>query len=229
MTSKNSKNRKGKSIHYTSIDVPYDLKHTCFYCGEVADTVDHVPPISMYYDYMALYDEHKPIMVPSCRECNTLLGDSLQSNIYERFGELKKRLTKQLMKYLRYEQLWDDDSVEYAAFTGDLKKFSERVVVEASIAKERLEWEHWNVSVDGVSIDETSNEDKLQLGGVKFKKYDHVLEYVKRVHKVSTPYFENVVSTVGMDKLDFALTFCKRNPVKNRQEMEVMLNELRDS
>lgn len=221
------RHRGGLNANYKQIDVPYEFKHICFYCGESADTVDHVPPVSRYYDYIGLYDKHPAITVPSCMECNLLLSDSLQEDIYGRFDEAKKRLTVKLKKYLKYASIWDENELDNASFTGDLQRFAENVMIEASVAKERLEWQHWALSIDGAELYNLDDSTWIEVGGMRFKKYDHVLEYVKKVHKVAPLYFEKVVEVVGLSKVDFALHYCKTNKPKNQDHMNILINNLK--
>lgn len=225
---RSDKPRKGKSLNYKHIDVPFELRHTCFYCGDPSDTLDHFPPISRYHDYLGIYDSHPAVVVPSCIECNLLLVDSLQGDIYERFDEAKVRLTKRLAKYLKYSSVWDNDSLADAEFTGSFRKFADNIIIEASLVKERLEWDHWPITVNGESIYEIRRTESLALDNIKFKRYDHLLEYVKKVHKVPTLYFEKVVEIVGLGKLQFALHYCKSHKPSNAKQMEEYLEELRD-
>lgn len=76
---------------------PFD----CFYCGEMASSIDHVPPISRVSDYESFgLDEEVYIKVPCCRECNGLLGSSLQESVEDRIEHSKDLLAKSIKNYL---------------------------------------------------------------------------------------------------------------------------------
>jgi|DEB0MinimDraft_6_1074348.scaffolds.fasta_scaffold00249_8 hypothetical protein len=60
----------------------------CFYCGERADTVDHVPPISVAPPITEM-DRFK---VPCCSDCNKRLGNSLQPNLKARAEHLLSKV-----------------------------------------------------------------------------------------------------------------------------------------
>lgn len=223
MSRKNSEQRYSL---YKKIDIPYNMRNTCFYCGGFDYALDHVPPVTRYHDFMGIYDSHTPLLVPSCDQCNGLLGNSLQKDVYERFDECKKKLTKKLSKYLRYELLWDEDELEYAGFTGEFSKFSKAVLKEVRTAKDRLAWEHWPISVDGIEIENTQFNYYLKLDGKEFKTLDHLLEYVKRVHKVPVKYFEEVLLIVGYAKADYALRVCQIKKVTTEAQMNKVLKDL---
>jgi hypothetical protein len=44
----------------------------CIYCGDAAETIEHMPPIQMF----RLRDRPKGLEFPACRECNNGTGDS---------------------------------------------------------------------------------------------------------------------------------------------------------
>lgn len=84
----------------------------CFYCGAPADTVDHQPPLSRVCDYEALgLANERYVKVLACRECNTLLMDSLQDTLIDRHDELKIRLRKKYDRYMRLPN-WTEDQLD---------------------------------------------------------------------------------------------------------------------
>lgn len=83
----------------------------CVYCGQPADTMDHVPPLSRVDDYRAMGVAWEAfLLVKACRPCNLALGDSLQRDVLERIQVLKDLLSKGgRREFVR--DLWDEDEV----------------------------------------------------------------------------------------------------------------------
>lgn len=74
----------------------------CFYCGAPADTFDHQPPLSRVHDYEALSLANEVyVKVPCCRECNTLLGASLNECLIGRERQVKKLLMHKYRRALK--------------------------------------------------------------------------------------------------------------------------------
>jgi hypothetical protein len=75
----------------------------CYYCGEPADTVDHVPPVSNLpgSPNCEKIDSSKMFLVPSCNECNMVLSDSVQADVFDRIEVLKYRLMHKYNKHLK--------------------------------------------------------------------------------------------------------------------------------
>lgn len=63
-----------------------ELECTCFYCGDLADSRDHITPHSALVEPNRLFDGRET--VPCCRECNSLLGDHEPHNLPRRIQYL---------------------------------------------------------------------------------------------------------------------------------------------
>lgn len=73
----------------------------CVYCGETANTLDHWPPRS-YGDF--------GLLLPCCRECNTLLGTQSPTSLEARITGLKYMLRQRYQRWLRIPD-WDEDDL----------------------------------------------------------------------------------------------------------------------
>lgn len=90
----------------------------CTYCGEPADTIEHLIPwsfISKPYEKRKL----KGFCTYACRECNELGGNKLFLTFEERLKYVTKRIEKKYKKYLLV--VWDKD--ELNTLNGNLKKY----------------------------------------------------------------------------------------------------------
>lgn len=223
--------RKSKRVvpnAYKRVDVPFEFIGRCFYCGEMAAEVDHVPPVSRYWDWMSLYDSHDPLTVPCCTSCNKILKNDLQKDIYHRYDVCKEKLNLHLSKYLKYEDIWWDGDFEYAEFTGNFEKFAQSMVEMVAYAKSRCEWTHWPISVDGESVERVSNMGAYSIDGKNFHYLDDLYSYVKKKYGVNRQYLLEVVELLGISKLEYAVKICMTNKATTRKEVDQVLSDLRD-
>ena len=91
-----SATRYKRMARYSSLYLPfkpvgYWREKACCYCGNMASTKDHIPPVvwlealgPSYFDSRGLL----VVWVPSCRECNVALGSNKLFSIRERTGYL---------------------------------------------------------------------------------------------------------------------------------------------
>ena len=113
-----SKHRKALALRYADIyklapcerhsggEYAYPL---CVYCGDPADTIDHVPPLSRVDDYRSLRLEKETyLLVRSCRECNAVLGESLQTSVLERYELAKEKIA---LKAKPSKAMWTEEDM----------------------------------------------------------------------------------------------------------------------
>ena len=83
----------------------------CVYCGEIGDSVDHVPPTSVRPTLrdMGIAHEYPFLEVRSCRECNSALGPDGWT-ISERKKLIKRWLVRRYARVLRMPD-WTPDEL----------------------------------------------------------------------------------------------------------------------
>lgn len=89
-----------------------DEGYKCFYCGETAQCLDHVPAISTLEDMPKEYMRRNKLphaLVPSCFECNKILTNRNMPHVLDRLIYLESYYEK-LMK--KQQTMWDDDEIE---------------------------------------------------------------------------------------------------------------------
>jgi 5-methylcytosine-specific restriction endonuclease McrA len=111
-----AKNRRAYMSRYHTRYKPHQnaRKGECIYCGLAADTSDHVPPVSVVYALGADHFEEAGIdlvLVPACRECNSLLGARMLPTLRERASFIADALRKRYAKQLAAPS-WDSEEME---------------------------------------------------------------------------------------------------------------------
>lgn len=107
--------------------------HTCFYCGQYADTVDHVPPISLFNFYSNYYR----VLLKSCGECNSALGGKFLPTPLVRVEFLIKKYKKRYRKILCLPS-WHKEEIN--DLSGSLKKYIESQINMKALTVERLKY-----------------------------------------------------------------------------------------
>lgn len=114
----------------------------CVYCGDRANSVDHWPPRS-YGAY--------GLLMPACKECNSLLGTMHPTSLGERIKTLKYLLRVRYAKYLRIPDWSEDELCEmgHAMHSSIVVGIAKKHVVRKRIA--------WNVESYLSLIDDYSS------------------------------------------------------------------------
>ena len=95
-------------------------RYDCVYCGMPCDTRDHVSPVSRDYVSRKNSPTNQKNTVPSCRECNNLLGDKLFLTIGDRASYLFSVYKTRLDKILRMPS-WSKE--ELKSLKGRMKQY----------------------------------------------------------------------------------------------------------
>lgn len=103
----------------------------CYYCGQYADTVDHVPAVNM----IKFYTNYYKILVKTCRECNFCLSDRMLPTLISRLEFLDKKYRKRYLKLLKQPE-WNEE--ELGELKGSLKKYVEEEVKNKFRIEKRL-------------------------------------------------------------------------------------------
>ena len=89
----------------------------CFYCGDPAQALDHVPPLSM----MEVLDRDKikkdripRALVPCCTECNTALGDRQLINVFDRLLYLESYYDA---FFKQQRAMWSDEEIDELGYS----------------------------------------------------------------------------------------------------------------
>lgn len=104
----------------------------CTYCGVIrASTLDHVVPISSFHSTRTRSSYARDKVIPSCSECNSLLGDVPFYTIGSRAGYLvtcyRERYKTQLAAKPWTEQELDQLEGDLKRAVGDPNQFRQKI------------------------------------------------------------------------------------------------------
>lgn len=113
-----------------------DLSDPCYYCGVIADTKDHVPPLSVRSRLITLgIDRWTFVEVPACRECNNALGARSLFTLTERKRYMKAWLLRRYKRYLNLPE-WTD--AELGRMGPTLQSHVLQQIIIADVTRKRL-------------------------------------------------------------------------------------------
>jgi|LakMenE18May11ns_1017448.scaffolds.fasta_scaffold9922471_1 hypothetical protein len=92
------------AVAYRHPDYPAD---DCVYCGETADTQDHLLPRG----YTGEAERKIVPVVPACRECNSTLNDIYMPDVIERRNYLHNKYRSKYRKFLT-KVIWGPSDLE---------------------------------------------------------------------------------------------------------------------
>ncbi|OZS44021.1 hypothetical protein [Photobacterium sanguinicancri] len=208
--------------HYQSIDVPFNYRHTCWFCGEpYFESFGFMP--SPNYEHQ----EH-PLMLPCCQECLSSCKSIKVSSLDLLRDRVKEQLHKRYAKHLQIGVNWTKEELEDCEFEGKaLEGFRESAWAMFEIAKERVNYQGWPISIDGIPVAGITNVFQFEFDGIFYTGLNHAVQQLALKYGIPQPYLEQVVELVGRSKMAYALRFCKTSYGYSDAQIKASLESLK--
>lgn len=110
----------------------------CYYCGDLADTMDHIPAVSIVYSFGVDYFTNLSIplyKVSCCNECNVLLGSKEINTLKERVVFIYDKLQYRYRRFLAQVSWYEDELEE---LDGHLRTYIENSILIKNFIENRL-------------------------------------------------------------------------------------------
>ncbi|MCW8327933.1 hypothetical protein MD588_03855 [Photobacterium sp. SDRW27] len=204
------------------IDVPFEFRHTCWFCGE---------PYYESYSFMAIpnYEQQKlPIMVPCCQECFSFCKSIKASGLDLLRDKVKEKLHRKYEKHLQIGANWTKEELEDCEFEGKaLEGFRESAWKMFEIAKERVNYTGWPLTIDGLPMVGISSSFHIEFNGITYTGLSQAVEQLAKAYNIPQAYLEDVVEVVGRDRLSYAIRFAKTTYGYSSAEREASIGSLK--
>lgn len=153
------------------------FEHICVYCGMLADSVDHIIPISILGKLSNLSNEIESNTIPCCRECNYLAGSSFFQSFADKKTYVNGQIRAKYYKTLRIPE-WSKEELKDVGPNArtDICAF----IRKKQIILERLEYvsplEHiLNNGVSFVKLVFDKKENKIKIKNDNLKSFSDKL------------------------------------------------------
>ncbi|WP_261817764.1 hypothetical protein [Vibrio gallicus] len=208
-------------LNYASIDIPFNLRHCCWFCGEPSYRELNFP----IHD--ADYTTHIPLAIPACDECHKLAGGSATDSIWNLRLQLKNALMKRYAKHLGIGVNWTKQELQQTQLEGTaFKGFTESAWAMYEIAKQRIEFEGWPLSANGIPLEIVDDSYAYEFEGKKFLNFDAAIEFFQRAESLNKSLFEGLVAILGQARFDYALKIARIYTSVTRSQVNEILEEI---
>ncbi|MEZ9526020.1 hypothetical protein [Enterovibrio norvegicus] len=191
---------------HTLIDIPFNFRHTCWFCGEPASRELNFPRRANKNV------EHALLAIPACKECEAISHPRDIKSIWQLRAHIKQKLMTKYTKHLAVGENWTKEELEDSEFSGSiLGGFGESAWQMYEIAKQRIAYEGWPLIVDGLpfyAIDDTSS---FEFDGMHYASLAACVEFFVNASDVDRDLLTQVVDIVTPARFGYALKIAKLN------------------
>jgi hypothetical protein len=196
------------------IDIPFSHRNHCWFCGEPSQ--NHVDFPQKQYP---LFDcAHPSLAVPSCKECANWANKTISDHhvvqpvlsIWQLTTEVKSLLAIKYRKDLAIGLNWTQDELANSEFEqGNFEGFKKSAWFMYEVAKTRLNFNGWELSLDGIDIECEDDLNSFNFDGVVYPSIEHAIEHYAYSYYLPKDFFKAVLAKLGTTNFAKAVRYCR--------------------
>jgi hypothetical protein len=191
---------------HTLIDIPFKQRHQCWFCGEPSELTFGFP-----HQYFPVFDcPHPSLSVPSCRECSRLARKAEQHSIWAVGNAVKRFLTQTYRRDLAIGLNWTKEELANSEFeTGNFEGFQKSAWFMYEVAKQRVNYQGWPLSLDGVELAVDYISTEFLFDGITYPSIEIAIEQFVDSYDLPLWCFQKALLVVGITEFGKAVKFCR--------------------
>lgn len=209
---------------YTYIDIPFNFRHTCWFCGEPAAKAFDLPRNPKNIHFLA----HAPMSIPACDECAAVRVASDVSSIWAVRDYVKRSLMDKYSDHLAIGQNWTEQELQESEFSGALLGgFGESAWKMYEIARDRLSYQGWKVAIDSIPVEGEDETYGFEFDGVRYMSLNTCIDHLIKSLRLDKELLPSLVDLLGPEKIDYAVKIAKLNKAIIGYQRDKILDEVR--
>ncbi|MEZ9929067.1 hypothetical protein AB4402_15195 [Vibrio breoganii] len=208
-------------LNYEPIDVPFNHRHTCWFCAEPSNDSVQFPKVAS--PYLA----HVPLQLPACRECKVIASSCITDSIWDLQLQVNNALMKRYAKHLGIGVNWTKQELEETTLEGtSFKGFTDSAWMMYEIAKGRVDFSGWPRAINGVPLDIIDDSYGYDFDGTRFINFDAAVEFYQKAESLNKYLVDGLVSLLGQDRFAYALRVARLHPSISKRMADEVLAEI---
>lgn len=193
---------------YSHIDTPFNLRYTCWFCGEPSSNLVEFPKTAQAVAKIG----HSPIALPACNECARINYSKNLTSIWSVRDQIKHTLIDKYAKHLGIGENWTEQELIDSDFSGStLGGFGRSAWKMYQIAKQRVDYKGWPLSVDDIPLEVYDETSGFEFDGTRYASINSCIDYFTKAAGVDKELLSQLVDIVSSDRFSYALRIAKLN------------------
>lgn len=208
------------------IEVPFNYRNTCWFCGEPDDQNVDFPKKT----YEANIVTHEPICLPSCKECANIIQRSAFTSIYAYRDAIKQGLVKKHQKVLSIGSNWTEQELLESEFEGSaFEGFKRSAWPMFKMMQARINYQGWSIVINNDHVIEENEHENFEFDGVNYTSLEDAVTHAVKTFFLDEQLFTRVLSVLGKAKFTQAIRLCRLYPNLSTKQRESVFIEILDS
>lgn len=205
-----------------NLDIPFNCRFTCWFCGEGSDQT--------IVTTLSTPQKNYAVNTPICDECKSYRCH-LDVNSLVKLGELiKEKIVTRSAKALSIGANWTEKELQESELNGGafdgFKKSGWKMFL---IARDRVNYSGWELSIDGVPIEHSLIDETFEFDGLTFTSFISMLDYLSNAFTLNKEFLKQVLMLYGNNRTLEAVKFCRLVPNDSTFQREKAIKDLIES
>ncbi|OBT13692.1 hypothetical protein A9264_13715 [Vibrio sp. UCD-FRSSP16_10] len=208
-------------LNYQTIDIPFNHRHCCWFCNEPSNDAVDFPTVE------SAYLAHTPLTIPACKECKIISQSCVTDSIWDLQLQINNALMKRYAKHLGIGVNWTKQELQDTSLEGtSFKGFTDSAWMMYEIAKGRVDFLGWPLSLNGVPLDIIDDSYGFDFDGTRFINFDAALEFYQKSESLNKYLLDGLVEIVGQGRFAYALRIARLHPSIQKRSADKVLSEI---
>jgi hypothetical protein len=204
------------------IDIPFDCRFKCWFCGEDSH--------QLIESKLSKREGHCLVNIPICDECKSYRCHIEVNSLTKLSDLIKEKIVTQSAKELSIGANWTEQELQESDLNGRaFDGFKQSGWQMYLIAKGRVNFNGWNLCVDGIPIENISSDEKFEFDGLTFTSFISMLDYLSKSFSLNKGFLRKVLSVYGNDRAIDAVKFCRLVPSDSEHHRVKAFDDLVES
>ena len=205
-----------------NLDIPFDCRFTCWFCGEGSDKT--------IVTTLATYQNNHVFNVPICDECKSYRCHNNVNSLIRLRELIKEKIAIRSARALSIGANWtkkelQESDLNGAAFDG----FKRSGWAMYLIAKARVNYSGWELSINGIPIENISIDESFEFDGLTFINFISMLDYLSHSFSLNKEFLNQVLTIYGNNRTIEAVKFCRVVAHDSKFQREKAVKDLVES
>lgn len=210
-------------VSYPQIDIPFDVRYTCLFCGEPSNGVVNIPFSVDDVDNAP----HEPLSAPACTECTSFVKKARCRSIYQYRNAVKAALTRKYQKALAIGANWTEQELAESEFEGAaFEGFKRSAWMMYTMAQERVNYAGWPLCLNGIPLAPDDEAGGFIFDGTEFVSVEHAIEHYIKTFYLDAVLLTELVKALGKDKFGYAVRVSRLYLNINASERAQILTDI---
>lgn len=211
---------------FTAIEIPFNYRHTCWFCGEPSDKKINFPQNAYEINILT----HQALILPSCKECASLVKRSAFPSIYSYRDAIKQALAAKHQKVLSIGSNWTKQELEESELEGSaFEGFKRSAWPMFEMMQGRINYQGWPLVINNELLEVDSDNESFEFDGVVYVTLNDAVTHAVKTFFLDETLFTRVLSVLGKNKFSQAIRLCRLYPNLTPRTREEVFLEILDS